>query len=163
MMMFLSFICDHLGLERSEYDKRMEKFRAILLCLTTRQADSITEDKPTHKFVHKLFALLESSTVCVLDKKFPPEFTPANCIGYEDADFFYLYTEIAHKSVRKLCEEQGESFSLSSKQLLKALSEEGWIETSDGQNTKPVRIGKQTKRMMWLSKEKIRDADMGMF
>ena len=163
MMMFLSFLSDRLGTERTAYNEHMEKFRAILLRLAARQADSITEDKPTHKFVQKLYALLESNTVCVLDKKSPPEFTPANCIGYEDADFFYLYTEIAHKSVRKLCEEQGESFSLSSKLLLKALSEEGWIETSDGQNTKPVRIGKHTKRMMWLSKEKTRAVGMGMF
>ena len=162
-MMFLSFLSDRLGAERMAYNEHMKKFRAILLRLASRQADSITEDKPTHKFVQKLYALLESNTVCVLDKKFPPEFTPANCIGYEDADSFYLYTEVSHKSVRKLCEEQGESFSLSSRQLLKTLSEEGWIETSDGQNTKPVRIGKHTKRTMWLSKEKTRAAGMGMF
>ena len=163
MMMFLSFLSDRLGTERTAYNEHMEKFRAILLRLAARQADSITEDKPTHKFVQKLYALLESNTVCVLDKKSPPEFTPANCIGYEDDNFFYLYTEIAHKAVRKLCDEQGESFSLSSKLLLKALSEEGWIETSDGQNTKPVRIGKHTKRMMCLSKEKTRAAGIGMF
>ena len=163
MMMFLSFLSDRLGAERVAYNEHMEKFRAILLRLATRQADSITEDKPTHKFVQKLYALLESNTVCVLDKKSPPEFTPANCIGYEDDNFFYLYTEIVHKAVRKLCEEQGESFSLSSRLLLKALSEEGWIETADGQNTKPVRIGKHTKRMMWLSKEKTRAAGIGMF
>ena len=163
MMMYLSFVCDRLGLERPEYDKRMEKLRAILFRLATQQADNITEDRPTHKFVRKLCALLESNTVCVLNKKSPPEFTPANCIGYEDDNFFYLYTEMAHKAVRKLCEEQGESFSLSSRPLLKALSEEGWLETADEENTKPVRIGKKTKRMMWLSKEKIRDAGMGMF
>jgi hypothetical protein len=38
--------------------------------------------------------------------------------------------------------------------LLKSLAEEGLIETADGQNTRPVRVGSKTKRLLCLNKEK---------
>lgn len=63
-----------------------------------------------------------------------------------------LHSEIAHKAVRKLCEEQGESFTISHKSLLKQMAEEGLIETASGQNTKSVRIGGKSKRLACLYK-----------
>ena len=100
------------------------------------------------------FFFLESGQVCVLNKNQFHDFVPNNCVGYEDESFFYLHSEIAHKAVKKLCEEQGESFSVSSKGLLKALAEEKLIETCAGQNTKAVRIGGKSKRVACLYKEK---------
>ncbi len=73
----------------------------------------------------------------------------------------YLYSELAHKLVRKLCEDQGENFSCSQKSLLKALAEEGLIEPGAKQNTKPLRVGNSQKRVIFLYREKaerIRDA-----
>lgn len=66
----------------------------------------------------------------------------------------YLYNEVAHKLVRKFCEEQGENFSVSSKGLLKALAEEGLIEPGSQQNTRPLRIGDKQKRVVYLYREK---------
>ena len=83
------------------------------------------------------------------------------CIGYQDDEFLYLYNEVAHKLVRKFCEEQGEIFSVSSKSLLKALAEEGLIQPGATQNTRPLRIGDKQKRVVYLYREKaerIRDA-----
>lgn len=90
----------------------------------------------------------------MLDRYQTHEFVPGTCIGYEDGEQYFLFSDLAHKTVRKFCEEQGESFPISAKGLLKALAEEGLIETSSGQNTKSVRIGGKSKRVVCLDKYK---------
>lgn len=140
------------GLEKDVCDEVKQRFQTLLYQLAARQAESIIQDKPTHKFIRKFYALLESGQVCVLNKNKPLDFVPQSCIGYEDEDFYYLHTDIVHKAVRKLCDEQGESFTISQKSLLKALAEEGVIETASGQNTKQVRVGGKKMRMLCLRK-----------
>lgn len=51
-------------------------------------------------------------------------------IGYEDDIYYYLIPSISHKLVKKLCDEQGELFSISERTLLKHLDDDGFIETS---------------------------------
>lgn len=150
----LLFLKENGCMSEDECAAYQKQFQEILYQQARKQADNIAQDKPTHKFVQKLYALLESGQVCVLPKNTPHDFVSTNCIGYEDEDFFYLHSELAHKTVRRFCEDQGESFSLSSKALLKALAEEGLIETCAGQNTKSVRIGGKSKRLVCLYKEK---------
>lgn len=154
MMMFLSFLSDRLGLKRSEYDKRMEKFRTILLHLAAQQADNITEDTPTHKFIRNLLALLQSGQVCTLPRNTKDSFVPMNCVGYEDDNYFYLLNDVAHKMVRKFCDEKGEVFTISPKALLKQLAEEGFLSSGGKQNTKSVRFNGESKRVACLNKDK---------
>lgn len=154
MMIFLSFSCDRLGLKRSEYDKRMEKFRTILLHLAAQQADNITEDTPTHKYIRNLLALLQSGQVCTLPRNTKDSFVPMNCVGYEDDNYFYLLNDVAHKMVRKFCDEKGEVFTISPKALLKQLAEEGFLSSGGKQNTKSVRFNGESKRVACLIKDK---------
>ena len=155
MEQLLKFLQAKLNLDDAEILEFQNRFQSILYKLAERQAESITQDKPTHKFVRKFHALLESGKVCVLDKNRPCDFIPQSCVGYEDDEFFYLHSEVVHKEVRKLCDEQGESFTISQKSLLKALAEEGFIETPSGQNTKQVRIGKKKMRLLCLRKNMV--------
>lgn len=152
MELLLAFLKAKQMVTDEEKTEIENKFRLLLYRLASRQAESISQDKPTHKFIRKLYALLESGQVCVLNKNQPHDYTPPNCIGYEDETFFYLHADIAHKAVRKLCDEQGEAFTITAKSLLKALAEERLIETASGQNTKSVRIGGRSKRVVCLSK-----------
>ena len=131
-----------------------ERFQQILYQLAAKQAESIDEDKPTHVFIRKLFSLLESNQAHLLDRNVVNELGFGTCIGYQDDEFLYLYNEVAHKLVRKFCEEQGENFSVSSKSLLKALAEEGLIQPGATQNTRPLRIGDKQKRVVYLYREK---------
>ena len=55
-------------LTHDEKTEMESQFRMILYRLAARQAESIIQDKPTHKFIRKLYALLESGQVCVLNK-----------------------------------------------------------------------------------------------
>ena len=138
-----------------------EQFRKIICRLAAKQAESIEEDKPTHVFIRKLFSLLESNQAHLLDRHNVNELGFGTCIGYQDAEFLYLYNEVAHKLVRKFCEDQGENFSCTSKSLLKAMAEEGLIQPGAAQNTRPLRIGEKQKRVVYLYREKaerIRDA-----
>ena len=77
-----------------------------------------------------------------------------NCVGYEDDNYFYLLNDVAHKMVRKFCDEKGEVFTISPKALLKQLAEEGFIEPCDKQNTKSIRFNGQSKRVACLIKNK---------
>ena len=109
MDLFLLFLKENNVMDDESCAEIQSRFKEILYRLARKQADSIQEDKPTHKFIRKLYALLESGQVCVLNKNQFHDFVPNNCVGYEDESFFYLHSEIAHKAVKKLCEEQGES------------------------------------------------------
>jgi hypothetical protein len=138
-----------------------ECFRQILYGLAQNQAQSIEEDKPTHKFIRKIYALLESNQAHLLDRTDVNELGCGTCLGYQDREYLYLYSEVAHKLVRNFCEAQGENFSCSSRSLLKALAEEGLIEPGAQQNTRPLRVGTKQKRVIFLYREKaerIRDA-----
>ena len=138
-----------------------EHFRQILYQLARKQAQSIEEDKPTHKFIRKIYALLESNQAHLLDRTDVNELGCGTCLGYQDGEYLYLYSEVAHKLVRNFCEAQGETFSCSCRSLLKALAEEGLIEPGAQQNTRPLRVGTKQKRVIFLYREKaerIRDA-----
>ncbi len=156
MEVFLHFLMDKLSLGREEVNGMTEQFRATLYRLAVRQADSIEQDKPTHIFVRKLYALLESGQAQVMRKDLPDPYAPPSCIGYEDDEFYYLYGDIAFQAVRRLCNEQGEVFAITLKGLLKQLAEEGLIEGTAKQNTKSVRFDGKSKRVVCLRKDKAR-------
>ena len=154
MKMFLIFMQSHKMITEEKAAEMEKEFTEILCDIARKQSESIEQDKPTYKFIRKLYALIESGTVSVLDRNSEHSFTPNNFIGYEDADYYYLNKSAAHRAVKKFCDEQGESFSITERGLLKALAQEKLIDTADGQNTKSVRIGDKTKRVVCLIKSK---------
>lgn len=151
---FLLFLREQ-GIVHDEYCGQMqERFRNILYRLARRQAESIDQDKPTHVFIRKLFSLLESGQAQVANRYDVPSLLGNSYIGFEDEERLYLYADVTHRAVRKLCEEQGETFAISCRTLLKALAEEGLIDTASGQNTKSIRLGGKSRRVVCLIKEK---------
>ena len=161
MDMFLCFLKEQGVYAEDDCKDVQERFRQILYQLAQKQAQSIEEDKPTHKFIRKIYALLESSQAHLLDRNEINQLSCGTCLGYLDEEYLYLYSEVAHKLVRKFCEDQGESFACSPRSLLKALAEEGLIEPGAQQNTRPLRVGTKQKRVIFLYRDKaerIRDA-----
>ena len=154
MELFLLFLNDKGNIHEEYMAATQERFRNILYQLARKQAEHIEQDKPTHLFIRKLFSLLESEKICLLNRNMIHDFVPNHCVGYEDEAWFYLHTDIAHRMVRKLCDEQGENFTITAKGLLKALAEEGLIKTSSGQNTVSIRIAGKSRRVMCLDKHK---------
>jgi len=161
MDFFLLFLKENQVMDEESNAEIQQRFREILYRLAARQAESIDQDKPTHKFIRKLYALLESNQAYADDKNNPGELGFGTCLGYQDDTFLYLHSELCHKVVRKFCEEQGENFSCTHKSLLKAMAEEGLILPGKEQNTRPLRVGNKQKRVIFLYREKaerIRDA-----
>ncbi len=161
MEFLLRFLQEQGGFADGWCQEVFENFQQILSRLAARQAESIEQDKPTHIFIRKLYALLESNQAYLLDRNDGNELGFGTCIGYQDTEFLYLYSELTHKLVRKLCEDQGENFSCSQKSLLKAMAEEGLIEPGTTQNTRPLRVGEKQKQVIFLYREKaecVRDA-----
>jgi len=161
MDFFLMFLKEKLVINEESCAEIQQRFRMILYDLAARQVENIEQDKPTHLFIRKLYALLESNQAYVDDRNNPGEPGFGACLGYTDDTFLYLHSELAYKIVRKFCEDQGENFSCSHKGLLKAMAEEGLILPGTKQNTRPLRVGEKQKRVIFLYREKaesIRDA-----
>lgn len=158
---FLMFLRDRNGMDEESCVGIQKRFRQILYCLARRQAESIEQDKPTHLFIRKLYALLESNQAYLADRNGLCDSGFGTCLGYQDEQYLYLHSELAYKVVRKFCEDQGENFSCSHKSLLKAMAEEGLILPGTRQNTRPFRVGDTQKRVLYLYRgkaERIRDA-----
>ena len=152
MEMFLLFLKETGHITGDQMESMMKHFKNVVYDLARKQADSIVQDKPTHKFIRKLYALIESGQVSVLKRNHNFDFVPNNFIGYEDDVYLYLNKDITHRMVKKLCDEQGESFSISARALLSTLVDEGIVEPGKDQNTKPLRVGDKNIRLMWVRK-----------
>ena len=107
-------------------------------------------------FIRKLYALMEGGKVLVTERNRPDSFDPypPGYIGCQDEDYYYFNKDLAHSAVKKLCAEQGESFPVSAKALVKALAEEKLIKTTASGNTVSVRYCGKNMRFIALDKSK---------
>lgn len=105
--------------------------------------------------MRKLYALIESGQVSVQQKNAPFPYPDKDLVAYEDGECYYLLNDAAHRAVRQLCEDQGELFVIGSRALPKALAEEKLIDC-DGGNTRSIRVGGRTVRVVALRKERAR-------
>ena len=151
MSFFLLFMESHKIISPDESRQTMDEFKNCVYELAKKQSNSIEQDRPSHIFIQKLYSLLESGQAVVIGRDNSDGYTPLGFIGYDDSDYFYLISDAAHKAVRRFCEEQGETFSISKNGLIKALAEEKLIETGD-KNTKVIKVGTKTIRVIVLKK-----------
>ena len=156
MKMFLQFLEEHKFITEFIAKNLDGEFKEILYRLAQRQSENIKSDKPSVVFVKKLYALIESGAVAVTrkDLSIGEDPYPRNFVGFEDEHYLYLNKDIAYRHVKVLCNEQDESFSLTSKALLKTLAEDDLIKTSQGSNTVSVRYAGKNSRYMALDKYK---------
>ena len=156
MRFFLQFLKEIGVIKQEEQDFDLDEFRKLLYALADIQSEKVEQDKPAHVFIRKLWSLIEGGKVLITERNRPKEFDPfpPGYIGCQDDDYYYLNKELAHSAVKKLCGEQGESFPLSAKALVKALAEEGLIKTTPSGNTVNLRYGQRTMRFMALDKQR---------
>ena len=154
MEFFLSFLLEHDVISVEDYQTTNNRLRECQYDLAKKQSKSIERDRPTHKFIQKLYSLLEGGQAIFMDRNSSENNKPINYIGYQDEEYFYLNADISHRMVKRLCSEQDEAFSITKNGLIKALAEEGLSVCDKGKNTKSVRIGDKTLRFICLSKER---------
>ena len=156
MRFFLQFLKEIGVIKKEELCFDFEEFKKLLYALADIQSEKVEQDKPAHVFIRKLWSLIEGGKVLITERNRPKEFDPfpPGYIGCQDGDYYYLNKELAHSAVKKLCTEQGESFPLSAKALVKALAEEGLIKTTPSGNTVSLRYCERNLRYMALDKQK---------
>ena len=156
MTMLLLYLEEREQLSQERSEELLEEFVSLLYNMAREQARSNDQDKPALIFVRKLVSLIESGQAVLVKKDAKISFLPKDCIGYEDETYYYLFNDQAHRAVRKLCEDQGEAFTIHSRSLPKALAEEGLIEPANGENTRSIRFVNGTRRVLCLSKDRVR-------
>lgn len=161
---FLMFLDHHLGYGEDYVVQMEEQFEEMLYRIARRQSDAIDQDKPTHLFLRKFFSLLESGQIFLkdLETRAPTDFQPGTCVGYCDNARIYFFADQVHRLVRKLCDDQGEHFSITVRSLLKALTEEDLIETFDEQHTKSMHLDGKSRRVVVMDKHKAKVAVEGV-
>lgn len=156
MKLLLMFLESRHALSADRCEEILQEFTHILYRIASRQAESIAQDKPTHIFIRKLYALIHSGQVVLRarNRYKTGDYCPPNFIGYEDEHYYFLLKDAAHKQVKKLCEDQGEVFSIPVLSLTKALADEGYSEKDGTKNTKKLDLGDTSPRMIWLRKDR---------
>lgn len=152
--MLLVFLSEQDILTVEQIEAYRAEYVSLLYEAAQKQAQSIEQDKPAHIFVRKLYALIESGQATVLPKSNPFSCSAKDLIAYDDDEYYYLLNDAAHRAVKKLCEDQGELFVIGSRNLPKALAEENLIDCGDGGNTRSIRVGSRTVRVVALNKER---------
>mgnify|MGYP002508237183 FL=1 len=142
-------------LMQRDVDEITERFTTIMFNHAANQSKAVEQDRPTHIFIRKLLAMLDCGQVCVVPASDCDGLLPSGCLGYEDEEHYYLFFESTQRAVKKFCDDQGEGFTISTKALGKALADEGFINTDTGENTRTMRFGSKTKRVLLLRKEMV--------
>ena len=157
MRYFLQFLKENSVISQEDQDVELEEFKKLLYSLADIQSKNVERDKPALIFVRKLCALIEGGKVLLTERDRPKEFDPSppGYIGCQDEEYYYLNTDLAHSAVKKLCAEQGESFPVSVKALVKALIEEDLIKTTASSNTVTIRYCGRGRRFLALDKSKV--------
>ena len=156
MRYYLQFLTENRIIKQEDMDDDLEEFKKLIFALASLQSAGVEHDKPAHIFIRKLFALIEGGKVLITERNRPENFDPypPGYIGCEDDAYYYLNKDLAHSAVKKLCTDQGESFPLSAKALIKALAEDGYIKTTSTGNTVSVRYCGKNMRFIALDKQK---------
>ena len=152
MKFFTMFLSEKGALTTETAENIEDEFELLIKDNASRQIESIENDRPTTVFLKKLYSLIESGAAAVLKRDMNIEFLPPDFVGIEDNDFLYLNKDAAHRAVKRLCDQQGETFAISSKALAKALAEEGIVKKGSAQNTVQVRFAGKQRRFIALKK-----------
>ena len=157
MRFFLQFMTEHKVISQETQTFETELFRKELYALADHQSLSVEHDKPARIFTRKLLSLIGGGKVILTERDRNKDYDPfpPGYIGCKDEDCYYLNTDLAHSAVKKLCTEQGESFPVSAKALVKALAEEGLIKTTGSANTVRIRYCGRSLRFIALCRKKL--------
>ena len=156
MRFFLQFLKENCVIKQEDQEIELELFRKELYALADLQSINVSHDKPVNIFIRKLYSLIEGGKAMITERNRPDSFDPypLGYIGCQDEEYYYLNKDLSHSAVKKMCAEQGESFPVSAKALVKSLAEEGLIKTTASGNTVSVRYCGKNMRFIALDKSK---------
>ena len=155
LMHMLDFFAWKGAMSSEEYEQRMLDGTNMIYRVIKEQASAVKNDEPTIKFISKLRTLIDSGKAVTGQLSSPPDIKPNGFVGYEDTEYYYLLTDIAHSMVKNLCNQQGELFTATTNSLMKQLKEEGYVSTNDGRSTTVVKVAGHATRLLKIPKDKL--------
>ncbi|MCR5683085.1 MAG: hypothetical protein K6G29_11615 [Clostridiales bacterium] len=151
--MLLKFLQDKKMLTEEQRMEKLSEFESILLEHARKQSVAVVADKPTHVFLRNLFAMTECGMVSITEREKPK--IGNSVVGYEDDAYYYFLLDKCVGEVKRFCENSNQSFTLSSKALVKQLREEGILIPIGTANTDNIKIMKRNVRVVRLLKSEV--------
>ena len=154
MNFFLLFLKENDIFHQKEMDSETDSFSDMLIDLMNAHAESVREDIPTHIFIRKLYALMESGEIVLKRKGQPGDYSPSFHSGLEDDTYLMIHPDSVHRQVKKLCSDAGEAFPFTMRAIMKSLVEEGIAEPGKDTTTRVTKVDKSTLRLLFLRKDR---------
>ncbi len=124
--------------------------------------DTLANKTPVQRFLLVLRELLNEGDCKLLDLRdaFPSDFIPACYMDFHDRDRFYLYPQRIYDKVEEVLQARGLSLEVSPRELWRLLCEKRFLQPDHDNNPcKGKNIRGKTQRLLWISKQVVREAD----
>ena len=149
----------HTGVEERDRGQMLEHAWAAIRENIIRQGDAIDEATPARRYIAAVQSLIRMQTCRVIDMTDTGWITQAyrpGTIGWMDEDYYYLETGATDRAVRMLWKDTGTEVGMNDRQIRSQMLECGLLEGGMEQGritpTCVKRIGRQTPRVMKISK-----------
>jgi len=152
MNFFLLFLKENDIFQQKEMDSETDSFSDMLIDLMNAHAESVRADIPTHIFIRKLYALMESGEIVLKRKGQPGDYSPSFHSGLEDDTYLMIHPDSVHRQVKKLCSDAGEAFPFTMRAIMKSLVEEGIAEPGKDTTTRVTKVDKSTLRLLFCAR-----------
>lgn len=140
--------------ENFEVESLRVKMDELLFDLAQKQSLNLVETSASETFTNTIATMIENELAFVPSKE---KFINLqnDCIGFQDADFYYFNMASTMKLYRKFCLEQGEELPLEKKHLLRQLEEDEVLVPAEKVRTHSVKVSNgKNIRVAILRKQK---------
>jgi hypothetical protein len=145
------------AIEASETGRLREEFWTTLLALGREQGELLVEERPTHRFLRVLMALLTSGKAHLRSKEGGDQVQPGELLGWLDEEAVLLIPEASFLAVARFCRDTGEAFAVREYRLREDLLREKLAFADKGRRTTTVKIEGGVRRVLGLHRAAIEE------
>ena len=124
----------------------------IMLGIAEHQQKNIEEQRPTVRFLTVINELIAQGAARLNQLDHPNVRADNELLGWQDRRYLYLLPSVSYHCVARFEREQGRNFGIRENALRKALVEDGILVADAGHHTASVRIARERRRVLKLSR-----------
>lgn len=121
------------AIDKVTFDRIYKQGKEIFSELAMKQNRMIQAERPAERFVAILKELIRSKQARVDQINNAAKKEYGTLIGYQDADYYYLFPEVTYNLIAEFVAERKEKFNTSSSILWKRLADAGYIRVEEEQ------------------------------
>jgi hypothetical protein len=126
----LTYAVDVQSITSQEAESMLDQAKAEMVNLACSQSNHVSDEQPAMKFIHAIKALLAKGEFFI-EGLHQPQNDNAKWLGWADADFYYLQSEVTFNAVSDFFRREGTVLGLKQKALNAQLVEKGYIMPGD--------------------------------